>query len=227
MADYIPSGEAAKMRWMWNLMVWLMRDGAVHGLAHGFTLDEVCALVSAMLQVKLAADNAAEKQAAARAAVVVKKEAIARAVRLARADVRRLQADPDMTDADRANAGITVADTTATPLSAAAVHALATPDCDLDFSKRHQVIVHVGFNPHNERENGHPAGTIGCMLQCHRGGVPEHEEDWVTLGIVTDSPFIHSVHENEPTTYAYRACWIDKKLKLGPYGDPAVCTVSV
>ena len=227
MADYIPSGEAAKLRWMWHFMEWLTYDGGVHGFAHGFTAVEICDLATTVLQAKLAADNAVEKQATARAAVVVKREAIARAVRLARNDVRRLQADPDMTDADRANAGITVADTTATPLSAAAVHALATPDCDLDFSKRHQVLVHVGFNPHNERENGHPAGTIGCMLQCHRGGVPEHEDDWVTLGIVSHSPYIHSVHEDAPTTYAYRACWIGKKMDLGPYGDPVVCTVSV
>jgi len=63
MADYIPDHEAMKIRWLWNLMVWLVRDGAVNGLAHGFTLDEVCGFYSTVLQAKLAADNNAAMQA--------------------------------------------------------------------------------------------------------------------------------------------------------------------
>lgn len=34
-----------------------------------------------------------------------------------------------------------------------------------------------------------------------------------------------SVHS--PVSMAYRARYVGKNLKLGPLGDPAVCTVSV
>ena len=43
----------------------------------------------------------------------------------------------------------------------------------------------------------------------------------------TDSPMLHIVTETEPTTYAYRARYVGKNLKFGPYSDPAECTVSV
>jgi len=34
-------------------------------------------------------------------------------------------------------------------------------------------------------------------------------------------------HDTIPTTYAYRARYVGKKLKSGPFGAPATCTVSV
>lgn len=43
----------------------------------------------------------------------------------------------------------------------------------------------------------------------------------------TDSPCIHNVSETAPTTIAYRVRYIGKNLKLGPYGDPAECTVTL
>ncbi len=64
MADYIPSGERAKIRWMWRLMVWLADNEMAHGLAYGFTFDEVCEYYTMVLQAKLAADSAAEKEVA-------------------------------------------------------------------------------------------------------------------------------------------------------------------
>jgi len=40
-------------------------------------------------------------------------------------------------------------------------------------------------------------------------------------------PLIHTVHEDAPTTYAYRVRYIGKNLKYGPFSAPATCTVSV
>ena len=74
------------------------------------------------------------------------------------------------------------------------------PDCVLDFSKREQVTILFGLNPHDERRNARPAGTLGAQIQYHRGGIPEHETDWVNLDIDTESPYIHIIHEDTPTT---------------------------
>lgn len=52
MADYIPSSERAKIVWLYHFAVWM----GSYGLSHGFTLGEVCALVSTVLQARLAVD---------------------------------------------------------------------------------------------------------------------------------------------------------------------------
>ena len=65
MGDYIPSSEGAKIQWLWNLMVWMARDGAVNGLSHGFSAEEICEFYSMVLQAKLALDNSVQKQSKA------------------------------------------------------------------------------------------------------------------------------------------------------------------
>jgi len=223
MADYIPSGEAAKIRWLSRFTPWF----GTYGMSYGFTVDEVCALVFTVMQARLVAASTAEKQRALRAAVVMKRHGIADTVSLVRGCVKRLQADPAMTDADRADAGIAVPDTKPTATDPQAIRAIPRPLLELDWSVPLQVMVHFGFNPHNEHENARPDGTQGVHIQYCRGGIPEHEADWNDLDSDTQSPYIHIVHEDEPTDYAYRVCWVSKHLKRGPYGDPAVCTVSV
>ena len=104
---------------------------------------------------------------------------------------------------------------------------MTPPMVHLDFSIRQQITVHWGPNPQDERHNGRPAGVIGCEIQVHQGGLPASESDWTVLDTDTDSPLVHTVHEDEPTTFAYRARYIGKDLKHGPFGNPAVCTVSV
>jgi len=223
MADYIPRDEAGRIEWLKHFAGWM----TTYGEAHSFTSAEIATLNTDVGTADTAVTYTVEREADFRAAVVSKQDAIGDAIHLAREDVRRLQADPNMTDAERAAAGITVPDTTPTPTSAATVHELTPPETVLDFSKREQVTVHFGLNPHDEHRNARPAGTLGAQIQYHRGGHPTLESEWVNLDIDTESPYIHIIHEDTPTTYAYRACWVDKKLNHGPYGDPAVCTVSV
>ena len=221
--DYIPSSEAERIAWLLHFNTWMQANGA----SYGFTPQELTDLDTLATTAKTDYDDCADKEASYRAGVQAKKHSIADAIALSRADVRRLQADPNMTDAIRALAEITVPDTTPTPESPDAIEEVTPPETVLDWSKRLRVTVHFGLNPHNENENGKPDGVYGGFIQYHRGGLPEHEADWQTLDIDTASPYVHVVHEDEPITYAYRACWVDKKMKKGPYGDPAECTVSV
>ena len=221
--DYIPGSEAERIAWLIHFMMWM----DTHGVSHGFSPAEITALDTEVTGADTAYTHSIDLQAAARAGIVAKQDAIADALHLAREDVKRLQASPTMTDADRADAGITVPDTIPTPTDPEAVRELEMPGVLLDWSKPLQVIIHWGLNPHDEHRNARPAETIGCQIQYHRGGIPEHEADWIDLDSDTESPYIHIIHEDTPTTYAYRACWIGKKINRGPYGDPAVCTVSV
>ena len=172
-------------------------------------------------------DDCEVAKAAAKASVQAKKQRIRDALGNARQMVRVLQPNKALTDAARAEAGITVPDRILTPMSPDAIQELDSPEVALDWSKRLQVIIHYGLNPLNERENGRPEDAFCALIQYHRGGLPEHEADWQMLDFDTDSPYIHRIHEDKPISYAYRVCWADKKHNKGPYGSPAVCTVSV
>ena len=221
--DYIPRSEAERIAWLKHFDAWM----AAHGASKGFTPAELTALNTDVTEADSAYEDSGVKEAAYRAGIQLKQHSIADATGLSRDYVKRLQANPTMTDAERADAGITVPDTTPTPADPDAIEQHDPPDCVLEFDKRLRVTIHFGLNPHDESHNARPAGTFGALIQYHRGGIPEHEDDWATLDIDTRSPYVHIVHEDTPTTYAYRACWVDKKAKKGPYGDPAVCTVSV
>jgi len=233
--DYIPASEAEMIAWLKRFATWFTTNGA----SHGFTPAEVTEVVTLIGDADTAAGDCDIKEAAYRAGVQTKRNALAGALALTRADVKRLQAAPTMTDADRADAGITVPDAQPTKSSEETVRELTLPILILDWSKPLQVILHWGTNPGDESNNAKPPNILGVQIQYHRGGIPaksnppdlpislEHEADWLTLDIDTRSPYIHIVHDDVPTTYAYRVCWMDNKGNKGPYCAPAVCTVSV
>ena len=223
MPDYIPTNESEKVLWLENFAAWLTANGATHG----FSAAEITAISTVAADASTAFTDNVTAQATAKAATATKNTTLSAAVELARDDAQRLQKDPNTTDADRAAAGITIRDTTPTSTPALDVLTIPPPLLLLDFSARQQITVHWGTNPANEHLNHRPAGTIGCQIQTARGGIPAEQSAWVILETDTESPMIHPVDEDTPTTYAYRARYVGKNLKLGPFGDPVVCTVSV
>jgi len=223
MSDYIPKDEPSKLLWLENAATWLTANGG----SHGFTPAEIAAFSTVVGDASTSMTNNVTAQLAAKAATAAKNTAFAAAIALARDNAQRLQNDPTMTDEERAAAGLTVRDPTKTATPADDVMTIAPPLLLLDFNIRRQVTVHWGPNPSDERNNGRPAGTIGCQVQYARGGIPVDESQWVALDVDTDSPVLHIVADTTPTTYAYRARYVGKNVKFGPFGDPAVCTVSV
>jgi len=223
MADFIPKNETGKLNFLRLFAEWVNANGTTHGLS----TTEVAEFVAMASAAPAAVDRYVEARKVARVAVVSKEKAVAAAIKRARLLARRIQAAPNTTDADRAAAGLKVPDRIPTRLDPDAIHKIDPPLVRLDFSIRHQIIVHWGPNPHNEHENGRPAGVAGAKIQYCRGGIPEGESDWLLLDITNESPYIHEIHENQPTTYTYRVCYINKQFNSGPFGDPATCTVGV
>ena len=223
MPDYIPSTDIDKVMWLNQFSNWLLANGATHG----FTVPEVDAMRDAATVASEAYTDLETARAAARAATATKNDALGAAIAMARADAQRLQNWPTTTDADRAAAGISIDDGQPSPASPEAILTVPAPLILLDFSVRRQVTIHWGQNPANENLNARPAGVIGCQIEYATGGIPAEESAWRILETDPDSPCIHSVLENAPTTIAYRARYVGKNLKLGPYSDPAVCTVTL
>jgi len=223
MSSYIPKSEAEQILWLENAATWLTLNGA----AHGFTPAEITTFSTVVGGASTSMTNNVTAQLAAKAATAAKNTAFGAAIALARDNAQRLQNDPAMTDEERAAAGLTIRDTTPTPTGADDVMMIDPPLLKLDFDIRRQVTAHWGPNPSNESHNGRPAGTIGCQVQYARGGIPTDESQWIALDVDTDSPVLHIVDDTTPTTYAYRARYVGKNVKFGPFGDPVVCTVSV
>ena len=223
MRDYIPRNEANRVEWLHQFSLWLSANGA----GQGFTNAEIAEFAAIVADAGTAALDNRRAQAAALAATSAKNKLLDAAVRRARINAQRLQHSPTMTDSDRGAAGLTIPDTILTPTSLELIDTILPPMLLLDFSIRHQVIIHWGPNPGNEHENARPHGTMGCEIQYIRGGIPADGSGWTTLELDTESPLIHHIHDTIPTTYAYRARYVGKKLKPGPVGAPATCTVSV
>jgi hypothetical protein len=222
-AHYIPDDDMGKLLWFQAFNTWFQ----AHGAAHGFSPADIAELTAKTAEFDAAIVANEKAKAASKAATAGKNAARAALATLARQHAQRLQTDRTMTDGERAAAGLTVPDTTPTPTDREAIFAIVPPLLLLDFSIRRQVTIHWGPNPGNERNNARPAGVFGCDIQCARGGEPEDEAGWMQIDISTKSPSTHHVQDTVPTTYAYRARYIAKTGKRGPFGDPATCTVSV
>lgn len=223
MADYIPSTDEEKIMWLNQFTTWLNANGA----AHGFNSVDMNAMLTATTAATTAFTDHENAKAAARAATAEKNDKLGAAIALARDNAQRIQTYPTTTDAARAEAGLTIPDTTPTAEAEDKILTIPAPLILLDFSVRRQVTIHWGPNPSNEQRNARPAGTIGCQIEYALGGIPTDENEWRILETDPESPCIHSVHEASPTTIAYRARYVAKNLKLGPYGDPVVCTVTM
>jgi len=223
MAGYIPANEAERILWLGNFNTWVQTNGETHGL----TAAEVAELNTLVGEADTAVNDNVTAQAAAKASTAGKNNALGTATARSRDFAQRIQHDANTTDTDRGEAGLTLPDHEPTKSDPEEILSITPPAIELDFSIRQQITIHWGPTPQDERHNARPHGVMGCEIQYARGGIPAEESAWTSLGLDTDSPFIHIVQESEPTTYAYRARYVGKFMKLGPHGSPAVCTISV
>ncbi|MBI4712307.1 MAG: hypothetical protein HY762_03245 [Planctomycetes bacterium] len=117
--------------------------------------------------------------------------------------------------------GVPPRDMEPTPVPPEYVANLEPPVLLLNWSKRGQVTVHFGVNPTNEKLNAKPVNIAGAKIWYRIESGP-----WVWVADDTNSPYTHNLAITEPLNVEYRAQWFDKKIRLGPFGETAKCTVS-
>lgn len=218
--DYIPTRVSDYMVWETNLT---LKMDTTYGTVLGFSAGEIADLNADRLALSNAILDNETKQTAARAATQALKDQLAASKALMRATAQRAIRHPAMTNAIRADLGLTIPDTEPTPF---VPPPLEIPNLVVDFSVRRTVTVHWGPNPGDERHNARPTGTIGCRLQYAVGGIPASESGWIDLPVDTASPLIHKVENDQPATLAYRGQYVGRDLSFGPPCDPMVCTVT-
>ena len=215
--DYIPVSDAEFDVWLRNLGQKLPAIATAIGIPQALVNE----LLSAIADWNTAYKSHQKIHNEARGATENKngKRAVAKSV--ARLLVGVLQTNPGLTDGQREIVRITVPDRKPTPLSPDYVIGVPPPTLILDWSMRGQVIIHFGMNPKNEHENAKPENIAGAKLW-HRVG----EGEWQWLADDTNSPYTHKLDANEPMRVAYRGQWFDKKMRVGPLGNPVRATVS-
>ncbi|MBI5778361.1 MAG: hypothetical protein HZA49_02775 [Planctomycetes bacterium] len=215
--DYIPKTDAEFDEWLRNFSA---NIGPI-GTALGLPAAQITAAVNAYpaWQVLYVAHQSA--QDAARSAAEDKDAGRDTAKDTVRPVAGMAQKHPELTDGQRATLRITVWDTNPTPISPDYVLNLTPPILLLDWKQRGQVTIHFGVNPSNEKRNAKPKDIAGARIFYRIESGP-----WVYVADDTNSPYLHNLGITEPTNVEYRAQWFDKRIRFGPFGETAKCTVS-
>lgn len=212
MADYIPPSDDTFDTWFNNFKTYFVAnavalgftaaDGTTVGNSYTTWSGNLAAHVSAVQAAKGARQTKDQSKRAAKAVI--------------RGYVKRIQANPATTDAQRAALGITVTDGQRTP----AQPPTEAPFMVLDWSQRGRVIVHAGTNPTNEQVNkmGPHAKNLLIQFKTETG-------DWEYLAVVSSSPFVHVVGNVTAMTLEYRSAYLNSRGVMGPWS--AVVTAYV
>jgi hypothetical protein len=216
--DYIPKHDSEFIAWLRGFVAYVQTHAGELSVPPGKVAEQVAnltAMVAAYeehLRLHQAAKGAFEEKARLR------KET----EKLVRGLAQVLQVRPETTDAQREGLGLRVPDRIRTAPSPDAVRLMTGPNILLDWSQRCQVAVHAGPNPGKEHENAMPEGILGVNIYVRAGEGP-----WTFVAAVTNSPFVYLVPTSVPVTLTFRACYFDSRMRPGPFGESATCTVSV
>lgn len=143
-------------------------------------------------------------------------------VALLRELAQRIQNAPNVTDAQRAELGLTVRQTSTTPTGPPD----SRPVLEIDTSEplRHK----VKFYDNVMETKGKPDGVKGAEIWCKIGGeATMNEEDYRYLGTDTASPYL-AVHkpENVGKQAHYISRWVNNRGEYGAWSNPETATIT-
>jgi hypothetical protein len=189
--------------------------------AYGITSEELSQLQSLVNEYKTKQLEKRNKALEAQAATTAFNELKRQAVPLVSKLRQRMNLHPEMTDEGRQLYNLSQRGGARTALSVPEVALLI----NLNGAAPGRVIISIGPNPTNARRNRKPKGALAILVQCHEGGAPTNDSEWQHLAQVTNLPVIH-----EPGsitgTFAYRACYIDRKGNRGPWSEKVKGTIA-
>ncbi|MFH1227180.1 MAG: hypothetical protein V1701_04655 [Planctomycetota bacterium] len=220
--NYIPTMDADFELWQANFVAKVVANPTDYGLIAGDVVD--VAADSTDWQADLAALVVAQN--ASKSAAQTKDEARDALESEIRSLVKRIQARKATTDAQRQELGITVPDTTRTPLSEQIVLATLPPVIQPKCTA--SKTVRIGWYPDQDpgQSEALPQGINGVALWYAEGGIPSDESQWKFLALDTNSPYVHNVGNDSSVTLAYKAQWFDRRKRMGPFCAPVLCAVT-
>ena len=219
MADYIPAGDSEFDVWENNFVAYATANAAALGLDPLVDIPPLAA-AEGIWDTDLAANATA--QAAAQSARQAKDAARAAFEAVIRPLVARLQASPDVDDAERAGLGITVPDRIATPSEVPTTR----PVVSVDTSQRLQHTVSFADESTPTR-TAKPKGVMGVELWVKIGNPPPVGPSQVDfLALDTRTPYVATYAgavANQVAHYMLR--WVNTRGEKGPWSETASATI--
>ena len=222
MADYIPQSDPGFDTWQ-NVFVNYVQTNAT---ALGITPTEVSELIGTRMGWNTNFANSVTAQNAARGAVESKDDSRDTHESVIRQLTKKIQARKETTDAQREALGITVPDTTRTPLSENIVLSEPPPVLEAVCTAPQQVRLNWRPSVVGTNSEAKPQGIDGVAIWYAEGGIPSDESLWRFLALDTNTPYVHNVGNTGSVTIAYRAQWFDKRKRMGPFGNPVTVAVT-
>ena len=219
MADYIPSSDSDFDAWQQNFVDFVAANAA----ALGITPAQVTSIQGQQTdwRVKFPASNT--KQAEANAAVQGKNDCRSLYQDLIRSLVNIMQASPDVTDAHRQSAGITVRSAARTAVGAPTSKPVAT----VDTSQRLQHTINF-VDELTPTSRAKPDGVQGCEIWMKVGDpAPAGPADVHYLALDTRTPYTvgFDAADGGKTAY-YMLRWMSTRAETGPWSATVSATIT-
>lgn len=217
--DYIPRDKAGRAAWLANFAAKLQSNQAALGLKN----DQVSAITDKQTALTTAAQELADAEATFNAKQAAFNTADEEAVRAARAQVRQIQANPNVTDALRAELGVPIRDTTPT----APAPLTSRPVLTIDFSQRSQHILDYR-DSETPTSRARPDNATGCEFRRHIGTAPPAGTgQFVYLDTDQSTPYIVQYGDEDAGKIAsYIARWVHANGNKGPWSETVSATIT-
>ena len=220
MPDYIPTSDADLNTFAAAMFTILDANEVSFGLVDGdaASLGTLRTAFNTLLGVH---NNA---QTAAKLATQNKNAKRAELVAEIRSMVKRIQANPNVTDAQRAQLGITIPDTTPTAVPAPSSRPVVS--VMIDGGLKHTVKLTDEATP---LSNAKPAGAIGAQIFVKYGATPPVTvEDCVLLGTASKASYeVTHTSDKAGQNAHYLARWVTRAGLTGPTSQLTSATVAV
>jgi len=217
--NYIPDSDPQFDDWVKQFVDYV----TVNFAAIGLTSSDVTELTTA--SGEWTTDYTAHKNAhaAAQSASQKKKATHDSLETLIRALVARIQANPTVTNDQKASLGITIPKEGKTPSPVPSTRPMA----EIDNKNRLQHTINF-FDEGNQKSKAKPAGVRGCEIWCKIGGTPPLDSTELKY-LATDSktPYIaHFEGADAGKTVHYMLRWINTRGETGPWSETISVTIS-
>jgi hypothetical protein len=219
MPDFLPDSEDALEAWLSNFIAEAKNLPAALSLAPA----AVTTFETQLTQLQTSRANINSIKAQLSAETQTKNTLIEALSADARAFARTLQANPLLTDANRASLGLPIPDTTRTPAAVPTTHPIA--QIDVSQPLRHTGTVRDEATPNRRAK---PKGVHGVEVRYQVGGPePTDPNQMLTLGTFPNSTFVKDfpLADAGKIVYYYMR-WINKRGQPGPWSELISATIT-
>lgn len=219
MPDFIPNSDAEFDTWFSNFMFMLDKKTAALGL----TASEIAPLTAEHTGWNTDYPAFITARSEHAAATQTKNQRRTNSKAAVRKLVRVLQTNPNITDADRAELGVPIPDTTRTRSAVPTTRPIV--NIDTSQSLRHELDF---FDEQTPNSRAKPEDVMGAEISIQIGGPEPLDPDQMRiLAIDTATPYIATfTGEDAGKTAYYRLRWLNTRGERGPWSQLYSATIT-